>query len=81
MFFAFISFIYIFMPIVNNSVVFTSYFYIFLLVVCVFALLHSSIACHKAFGIILKERNKAGRQKEVFLSRTKEISLQKKSKC
>ena len=42
-----------FLPIVNNSVLFTSYFY---LSCCVFALLHSSIACHKLFGINLRER-------------------------
>ena len=40
----------------NNSVLSTSYFYIFFLVVVfVFALLHSSIACHKFFGINLNE--------------------------
>ena len=38
------------------SVLFTSYFYI--LVVFVFALLHSCIACHKLFGINLKEKEK-----------------------
>ena len=39
----------IFLPILNNSVLFTSYLYIFLLVVVFvfFAFLHSSIACHK----------------------------------
>ena len=43
-----------FLPIVNNSILSTSYFYIFLLVVV--ALLHSTIACHKRSGINLKER-------------------------
>ena len=48
-----------FLPIVNNDVLFTSYFCIFLLVVvCDFALLHSRIACHMLFGINLKEKKK-----------------------
>ena len=49
-----------FLPIVNNSVLFTSYFLHLSLscCVCVFALLHSSISCHKLFGINLKERKK-----------------------
>ena len=49
-----------FLHIVNNSVLFTSYFYIFLLVV-VFVFSHSSIPASldiRFFGINLKERRR-----------------------
>ena len=41
----------------NNNVLFIFFKYIYLLVV-LFALLHSSIACHKLVGINIKEKKK-----------------------
>ena len=49
--------VFFFIPIVNNGVLYTCYFYILpLVVVFVFTFLHSIIACHKLFGINAEER-------------------------
>ena len=47
----------------NNSVLSTSYFSLSCCV-CVFALLHSSIACHKLYGINLKEKEEEKRRQK-----------------
>ena len=46
-----------FLHIVYNDILFTTYFSLSCCV-CVFKLLHSSIACDKLFGINLKDRKK-----------------------
>ena len=57
-FFIFIVYIF-YVPIVNNSVLFTTYFYIFLLVRApTLTCIANSIACHKLFGTNVKHRRR-----------------------